>query len=340
MKVFAYKNTEEKVMQSSSGGAFIAICETFEKLYGEEKVVFCGAELQADMVVRHSLVKKSKECKRFQGSKYVRSDITEIYKKIIEQLKEGKWVLFSGTPCQVYALKQMGFKRGVVLDRLLAIDIICHGVPKPRIWNDYKKWLEQKSRSKLIQYNFRYKLEGWKAYPGYAEFQNGTKIINTPETSIYSYLHMAGYSIESGCFSCPFANEKRQGDITLGDYWGIETIVPDLPYKQGVSLILVNTLKGERIISQIEKSSHMQGTYLIQTRGKAYVSEQENLVQATKKPKRYEEFWQDYESMSFDEIIDKYTGYGKWYRVVFGIKKYIRKTPLIEWYRAYKRNRK
>ena len=87
---------------------------------------------------------------------------------------------------------------------------------KNQVWKDYIAWLEKNNKAKLMRFCFRYKPEGWKAYPGYAEFDSHKKLINTPETSVFSKLHLSAYSIEKGCFQCPFASEERNGDITLG----------------------------------------------------------------------------------------------------------------------------
>lgn len=336
-EVYAYKNTEEIVQKSSSGGAFLAICNALEKEVGKGNVIYYGAAFRKDLMVQHISVVCAEECAIFQGAKYVESDYREVFPEVYKNLHDGKWVLFSGTPCQVAALKGYLSRRKIEMDRLVLLDLICHGTPKKEVWKDYRKWLEEKYNSSLIGYSFRYKPEGWKAYPAYAQFSNGKKIINTAETSVYSRLHMLGYSTTKKCFQCPFAEEKRQGDITLGDYWGIEKLSLDIPMKSGVSLILVHSDLGRRLMnSLIQKSQKDKVTYCIQTVENDYLKYQHNLQRPTEKPEKYEEFWEKYECRSFSEMLQTYVGYGFKYRILFAIKKMVRKTPLIVWYRNHK----
>lgn len=337
MSVYAYKNIEAEVMKSSSGGAFIKLCEAFEQVHEKGKVAFYGACLQKDMTVRHCAVYSAEECHCFQGSKYVKSQLNDCYEQVLGDLQRGLWVLFSGTPCQVYALKKITAKHCLDTEKLFVIDIVCHGIAKKQVWDDYKRWLESKVKSDLIEYSFRYKPEGWKAYPGFAKFNNGTLLVNTAETSIFSKLHLLGYSIESGCFKCPFANEKRISDITLGDYWGIEEITQEISYKTGVSLIICNSSIGENIISTIEKDSSKEYGWLLKTTGRGYINYQNNLQKPTEQPEGYQKFWNDYKTMEFEDVIRKYLGWGRKYRICYLIKKAIRKTALIELYRRSKR---
>lgn len=334
-KVIAFKNTEEETIKSSSGGAFIALCKAFEDKYGIDNVRFFGANLQKDMTTRHTMAITAEQCRKFQGSKYVRSEIGKIYEKVIAELNTGKWVLFSGTPCQVASLKQYVITRLYTLDRLFTIDVICHGAPKKNVWDKYKGWLEKRENSKLIDYSFRYKPEGWKAYPAYAKFANGKTLINTPETSVYSKLHLNGYSMPKGCFSCPFACESRESDITLGDFWGIERITTHIPYRTGVSLVLCNTKVGEEIVKLLDQG--YVETYYYQINDKRYLDEQHNLKAPTEQPALYDSFWDDFSKIPFEEVAIKYAGFGKKYKLKHIIKKIVRKTPLIEAYRYLKR---
>jgi len=332
-KVYALKNSEKELMKSSSGGAFIAICNVFEKKYGKGNVVFYGACFDKDLNVTHNYVTTLEDCKIFQGSKYVKSNYSSCLKNIENNLNEKKAVLFSGTPCQVFAIKTYLNNKKVDTNKLLCVDIICHGTPKKQVWDDYKKWLEKKEKSTLINYSFRYKPEGWKAYPALAEFINGNKKINTAETSVYSKLHMLGYTINEGCFSCQFSNQNRYGDITLGDYWGIENINSNISNKNGVSLVITNTDNGDSLLEQMKKDEKI---LVIETKTDSYIKYQHNLKNATERPKKYEKFWEDYNKNEFEIILKKYLGYGKKYIIKHNLKRMIRKTPLIKIYRKIK----
>lgn len=329
-RVYAFQNTLEEVMNSSSGGAFIALCTAFERKY-PGNAVFCGVTFDEKLNVVHKCVQSIKECEIFKGSKYVHSRCDLKKLGLVEYIREGKYILFSGTPCQIFSLNQYIKINDLPRDRFLTIDVICHGTPKVEFWNSYKKWLEMRNGSSLINYSFRYKPEGWKAYPAYAQFDNKKVLINTAETSIYSKIHMERYSISKGCFSCPFSKEERISDITLGDYWGVEKVFPKLEYKSGVSLILTHSTRGVDIVEQIKSND---GIFLEETTDKTYLKFQHNLNRPTECPERYSEFWTDFYQLPFEKLLEKYIGYGLKYRIIHQIKKLARKTPVIEWYRG------
>lgn len=332
--VYAFKNTDDEVMKSTSGGAFIGLCNAFELLHKNRKKFIYGARLTKNLRVEHTGVTTAKESSIFQGSKYVRSDCKECYYTIARQLKNGCSVLFSGTPCQVAALKNYIGREGISADQLFTVDLICHGTPKPRVWNDYKEWLEKKVHAGLKEYSFRYKPEGWKAYPAYARFDNGMVLKNTAELSVFSRLHMTGYITAKGCFSCPFSNLDRPGDITLGDFWGIERMNTAIPWEHGVSLVLVNTEKGMELLKNLSEAAEKnQGMFLEEVQNHDYMKYQHNLCRPTEKPEHYEEFWKDYEQAGFAAVIKKYMNYSMKYKLKFLIKKVVRKTPFIHLYR-------
>lgn len=335
-EVYAVRNNLNEVMKSSSGGAFIAICKALESKYGRGNVTFYGVCFDNKMNVIHKRVNYADECSIFQGSKYVKSDINNCFELVRQDLLKGKIVLFSGTPCQVCSVKAYIKNKNTSTDNLFTIDIICHGTPKEKIWKDYIEWLEKKQKSKLIKYSFRYKPEGWKAYPAFAQFENGEKLVNTAETSVFSKLHMKRYSINKGCFSCKFSNMDRTGDITIGDYWGIEKINPKIYDKNGVSLVIVNTRAGQEVIKIIQEDKNV---IVVRTIENQYLKYQHNLNKPTEKPEEYEKFWEEYEKNGIDYVIKKYLNYNSKYKLCFRIKKAIRKTPIIGLYRKLKLER-
>lgn len=161
MKVFAYRNIKSEIMKSSSGGAFIRICQEFEMLHGKGNVAFYGASMLEDMSVRHLGVYGAEQCHIFQGAKYVRSDFSQCIGDIEKDLRAGKWVLVSGTPCQIYGIKKYIQKKQLD-SKLFTIDLLCHGTAKNQVWKDYIAWLEKNNKAKLMRFCFRYKPEGWK----------------------------------------------------------------------------------------------------------------------------------------------------------------------------------
>lgn len=333
-EVYAYQNTASMLKISSSGGAFIGLCKAFFQLYPDGAV--CGAAFCEDMTVTHQLVHSYEDCARFQGSKYVRSQCgREQQSAVCEALQKGQHVLFSGTPCQVFAMKKHAEVHGAPMDRLLTVDLICHGAPKPEVWADYLRWLEN-GKGRVTAYSFRYKPEGWKAYPAYAQLDNGEKLVNTARTSVYSRLHLKGYSLPKGCFTCPFSRQERAGDITIGDYWGIEEEKLSIPAKLGVSLVLLNQEAGRVLIEQIQKQSAEEGTFIRRIENERYLRYQHNLKKPTEQPAAYDAFWKDYAEHPFEWMLRKYLGYGPMYHARFAVHKMVRKTPAIALYRKLK----
>lgn len=246
------KNTD--VLKSASGGVFASIAIDTIRNGG---VVF-GSSLEREngkLVPRHIMVNNEKELIKLMGSKYVQSSIGTVYKEIKKQLNEGKSVLFAGTPCQVAGLKSY---LGKEYKDLFLIDIVCHGVPNKRMFQDYLNILENKNK-KVIDFKFREKKYGW-THIGIAMIEDEKgKLREIPmrgEETSYYYMFLNLISLRENCYHCKYACNKRPGDISVGDYWGIEKEHPELLLSngggidntKGVSVIVTNTIKGETFI--------------------------------------------------------------------------------------------
>lgn len=164
-------------------------------------------------------------------------------------MKEGLLVLFSGTPCQTAGLASYIGKK--LRSNLLLVDIVCHGVPSPYIWRDYLSFLEGKHYSRVTQVDFRNKkLYGWRAHKDTITFENN----EIENEAWYSQFFYNGLFFRESCEKCHFCNLKRPSDLTLGDFWGLEK--QDSQFNaddKGVSLLLINTTKGEYLFSQIKE---------------------------------------------------------------------------------------
>ena len=250
---YAAVNTNDKVLQkSASGGIFSAIAQSFLKTQG----LVCGAEMLIcgnRTEVKHVLIESESELERLQGSKYVQSDIKDCFEEIILRLKEGKKVLFSGTPCQVAAIKRC--TRGKFEENLFMIDIICHGVPSLKFFNDYLQVEKTKKKMDIQKFIFRDKKYGWGKKGSICGIKKGntvTELVNSRTSSYYS-LFNDGEVFRDCCYKCPFASVHREGDITIGDYWGILQENKRTNDNLGISQIMLNTQKGERIFDEIKQ---------------------------------------------------------------------------------------
>lgn len=243
---YACINKNAKIReQSSSGGIFTVIAE---RVLFDKGVVF-GAGFDDEFNVVHSWTDSLDGLGKYRGSKYVQSRIGDTYKQVDEFLKQGRTVLFSGTPCQIAALKSY-------LDKdysdLICLDIICHGVPSPLVWQRYKLQMEEIHQAKASRIDFRRKNGSWKLFSVSLTFDNGTEYIRPMNGDLFMQGFLQDLYLRPSCYACNFKSLNRQGDITLADFWGIEQVLPSLDDDKGTSLVLVNSSKGAKIFSAIE----------------------------------------------------------------------------------------
>jgi F420H2:quinone oxidoreductase len=233
---------EKKLRESQSGGVFSAIAETILARGG----VVYGVAYSENYKISHCKITKKEALNSIKGSKYVQSNLDGIFLDVINELKNDKLVLFSGVPCQVENLRKQTerLKRG----KLITIDILCHGVGAPKVWEDYLHYLEIKYSSSLQNVNMRNKLLGWKGGIETYTFKNKKRII----TESYLYLYFSHYIQRESCFNCPYTNLKRVGDISLGDFWHWEkTLHQEFRDNKGISLVLINSSIGEEIFEEV-----------------------------------------------------------------------------------------
>ena len=245
----ATNTNHDQLMKSSSGGAFSAFAT--EMLQNGGVVYGAAYEMKdGNYTLRHIRIDMIEELPKVQGSKYVQSYIFDVLPCIKKDLESGQKVLFSGTPCQVDALNGYLKKE---YDNLYTVDIICHGVPSQKLLNDYIHTLSDSVEA----FEFRDKKKGWKDY--YISYcaKSKNKNIHCRLSSFYEYF-LQGKLDRENCYSCKYACEMRYSDITIGDYWGIEHVHPELFHEKkwrdriydGISSILVNTEKGMELVKE------------------------------------------------------------------------------------------
>lgn len=238
-------NKDEKIrMESSSGGIFTLISELVIQSGG---VVF-GAEFDENFNVRHSYVDNMQDLHKFRGSKYVQSTIGNSYYDAKQFLEQGRQVLFSGTPCQIAGLKRYLQKD---YDNLICQDIVCHGVPSTYIWEHYKKFIA--NGRKISGVKFRDKSTGWKTYSLQIYFYDGSLYKDIGNENSYIKGFVRDFYLRPSCYECKYKTLHRESDITLADFWGIESNEPELDDNKGVSLIFVNNYKGKEYFEKIKE---------------------------------------------------------------------------------------
>lgn len=231
-----------EIKRSASGGAF-AVAARVILSHGGTVV---GAAYNDNMTVNHIIIKDVEELFEIQSSKYVQSDTEDSYRQVKQLLKDGITVLYSGTPCQIAGLKVFLYKD---YDNLYTMDLICHGVASPKLFAKYLLWLGKKMNGNIVYYNFRDKSSGWGL-----DYMTKTKTRTKTKTcglDPYYYHFLCGDTYRECCYQCPYACGERVGDITIGDYWGIEKEHPEFYSIKGVSCLLINTNKGQRLWNMI-----------------------------------------------------------------------------------------
>lgn len=297
-KVYAVKHKSDKVRKnSSSGGAFTAISDCVLSKAG----IIYGATYNEELRVIHQCAETAEGRNKFRGSKYVQSDLKEVFSQINENLKNDRYVLFTGTGCQVAGLNSYLGQLKVDIENLLTVDIVCHGTPSPRIFADYISYLEKKNRSKIKQYYFRSKVNGW-GHTEEAVFESGKHDHTSVLSQTHKELFYSDLCLCPSCYRCKFSNLHRPSDIMIGDFWGIKKSLPELDDDKGVSLVFINTTKGQDIFEKIKDKIDF-----VQSNTKDCL--QHNLQQPTKMPTNREQFWDDYYKFGFVYIAKKYAGY-------------------------------
>lgn len=293
-KVFAVQHKDESVRATSrSGGIFTALSDYVLEQGG----VVYGCVLTEDFEAVHVRANTKHERDRMRGSKYIQSRINDTYKNVKHDIEADRKVLFSGTSCQIAGLKEY---LGKECENLLCIDIVCHGVPSPKVWKAYLAWQEKKNRSKIKKVNFRNKKDfGWRDHIETLCLANE----QTVNSKVFTTLFYGHSILRPCCYKCPYKSVMHPGDITIADYWGIEKAAPEFDDNKGVSLVLVNNERGIEVFDAVKEQIKWKETRLED-------SMQPPLKTPFPEPESRDDFWRDFENRDFDYIAKKYGGVG------------------------------
>ena len=240
------------VAASASGGVFATIARA---VISEGGCAFGAAyePFEGGLHVRHRMAEDEEGLAGLLNSKYVQSDAGGCFAEVRQQLKSGRQVFFCGTPCQVAGLK--GFL-GRDWPNLLTADLVCHGVPSERMFNGYIDQLQAKYSQPVVDLRFRCKRNGWGHSLLLLLLQDGTEIAVPSSDSSYYGMFLKLKTLRDSCYVCPYACGFRAGDVTLGDFWGVQRNRPDLlkggqlDLERGVSCLLVNNERGRTLVGR------------------------------------------------------------------------------------------
>lgn len=309
----AVSKDKQKLEKSASGGVFYTLANEIIRQGG----CAVGAGFDSEFNLNHITARNSEELKKLQGSKYTQSNTNLIFRDIKKMLNSGERVIFSGCPCQVAGLKAY---LGKDYENLFTIDLICHGVPSNRALKDYLKAFENKKNISVKDFYFRDKSIGWgKNGSIISEKNKKYKLFETSESYFFYFAH--SLIMRENCYNCKYACKNRTGDISIGDFWGIEKEHPELLGKngidesKGISVIIANTQKG---INTVEKNRELfelyESSFEKASRGNAqlnhpskYDSKREDILRLYT-----ESGWEAVENRFNENIgMKKYIGYVK-----------------------------
>ena len=290
---------------SSSGGIFTLIAKYILKMHG----VVYGAEMNEDCsFVRHVAVDNEKDLHKLRGSKYIQSRIANSYAEVEKFLQKGKCILFTGTPCQINGLKMF---LGKDYERLYCVEVICHGVPSEKLWRSYLSYIERKYQRKVKKVEFRSKKYSWKNYGNDISFEKSRIFKFSFEDSFFRMFN-SSYSMRPSCYKCKAKGNYTMADMTIGDFWGIEKVLPDFDDNRGVSIVLLNTEKGEFLFEHINNEISLSNKYIDYETALKCNPPIAASIEYTSKRKQ---FFEDLEGMPFYKLQRKYTPMGprrKW----------------------------
>jgi len=295
-----YAISENDRQTGSSGGIFGLIAREVILQGGH----VYGASFDSNLKLVHSYATTIQELRPLMRSKYVQSDTSGCFKKVIQDVRNGVLTLFSGTPCQCNAVLNAV---GSHLNKLITVEVVCHGVPSQNLFDKTISWIEAKHHCKIWSFSFRSKFKKAlhpQAFSYICEKDGEMKTVNGLHYQNPFYFGFQKYiTLRPSCYKCKWARPERCADITLGDFWGIEKYNPSLDSKAGVSQVIVNTEAGKSIINALKsKNLIFHEDYSIEVA----IENNGCLKAPTKlKPER-QEFFHDIETESFDDVVKKH----------------------------------
>lgn len=316
-----HKNKELRI-KSSSRGAFSALAHNVIDNGG----IVYGVIFDEDMNVVHTSAFTRQELVLMRGSKYVQSRIGNVYAQVKADLKSDRKVLFTGTPCQVEGLLNY---LGTAPQNLITADLVCHGVPSPKVWKKYLKDIESKYSSKITGYSFRSKKTGFHDFGTEIIFENGHTRYTHDKGEEKDFMHLAFFHeicSRPSCHDCRFKTAARRSDFTLFDCWHVSEFDGSVEDDLGTSAILLHTEKAVDVFEQVKQEIWCKEVDI-----RRVIELDGNNVEYSMKPNSMrKEFFEELDGMSCDELQEKYLKEKSKAPIVVVIKAVLRKIGIFE----------
>lgn len=281
---------------ATSGGAFGILADAVLDSGG----YVCGAVLDKNLDVCHIVSNDKQAVSRMIGSKYSQSNAAEAIKECSARLAAGETVLFSGTPCQVDAMRRVAPEE--YSDNLILVDVVCHGAPSPMFWKSYVAYREKEKSANAISARFRKKEPSWTVFSLEMRFSDGESGQWETTHDYYLRAFLGDYISQTSCETCPYVGTDRVSDITLGDFWGyVSDSFATRNTEQGISLVLLNSEKGERLFGAVAPE-----LVVVKKDLQEAVSGNVPLRGNIPKNDKSEAFWDTFENEGMDGVIRKF----------------------------------
>lgn len=290
----AYSKDINIKMASSSGGIFSLLAE---EIINRKGIVY-GVSMSQDCKYAEFIrVDTYSDLAKLRGSKYLQARVGRTYRKVKSDLESELTVLFTGTGCQINGLKNF---LGKEYSNLYCIDVICHGVPSPKLWREYVEYNEKQQNKRLVSINFRCKDDSWIDFGIKRKDEGKNELYISKDKDPYMIMFLRDYCLRLSCYKCLAKNDYKS-DLTLADFWGIDEVVPELNDGKGTSLVMIRTEKGRKLFEDIKKEivfkevSYEDGV----RNNKAEYS-------SADRPEERNYFFDDLNVKSFEEMIIRY----------------------------------
>lgn len=290
----AYHKDEDIVKKSSSGGIFWLLANW---IFQNKGIVY-GVIQESTYEVKYSRAEKIEECEAMRGSKYLQAEVHDIYLKVKEDLEKDKFVLFTGTPCQVAGLYNLLKKQ---YEKLYTVDVVCHGVPSKEVYREYIKYIQDKKNKEVINIKWRDKINGWGPNRVTLYFNDNTKYTTISKENPFQKGFLDNIYLRPSCYHCIYAKLPRIGDVSLADFWGYDGKLCKENKNKGISAVIVSSKKGKQLFESVKNKLNYHAVsqeYLTQRSRHVYIHPEEN--------KQRENFFRDFKKVPFKKLCKKY----------------------------------
>ena len=305
----AYYDNDAVRTHSQSGGLFYGVAEV---ILSENGIVY-GCAINDDLSVQQIKIESINDLSKLQGSKYVQSDTYGTYNQVARDLKNNKVVIYSGTSCMIDGLYLYLANKKIDYTNLFTCDLICYGVLSPKLFRENLQRISNQHEKKIKNVNFRDKKFGWHSSIQTYIFEDNSQI----SEKYWAELMYSGFACRECCYQCQYVDiSKKPADMTMGDFWGIEKILPNInDDNKGFSLAIVRSSKIEKLLRKSQLT--------IQEVPVEHLMDNNRNEKTVQKPYLYDQFWRDYLKHGLSYCLKKYTVYGG---IPFKLKRKLLKT--------------